>query len=627
VCEVGSGIGDVNPWARHGSMSSMSVAESTVEAAERRDDVAATPKVAGRPRPIVLVVLGVATGVVMTLVLGPWRDRGSDEGAVGRATIDVPVSAVSDDTATSVSEPAGSNIVAVVTPEVENHPELLPLSGSDRQVGGYVVGRHSLLVEGIAFSFEVPAPAWEPYCCSDLDRSAPMAPSEGLYTTTLLISKDTGGPQGAEGVLFWAGYPEATYADPCPDLLSDSAVTGDGAAAVATMVASAPGIDLVSGPAETMIGGRPAQHVQVIVRDDLGCGPGFFYAWNPQSEGPFWSLEVGDTVDVWIIDVDGEVLFIAGGTHSDRLVAEEFTQIVASIRFDCEPISHSTPQIDYVIDLDTCAMTPLTASILESLAEPESPVSPSSYAASPDGTRLAYVGIDSDGHPQIYIADLDGTGVRQVTHDPSAATSPAWSPDGTSVAYIGYESPTRDVRDVFTVDVATAEPRQLTHGANVAGSGLQFTPDGSSVIFTRVTAVWPPNVRLLALAPTSGPVLERNITPLIGPTGELDGAWAGSMSPDGSLVTFMAGNVTAQGILCGPCRHIANLDGTAEWPTPAECYRANPAGTWSPDGSQIVCSSADHRIVLVDVATGHVTHVGDGTSAIWLDDHTLLVDV
>jgi hypothetical protein len=52
----------------------------------------------------------------------------------------------------------------------------------------------------------------------------------------------------------------------------------------------------------------------------------------------------------------------------------------------------------------------------------------------------------------------------------------------------------------------------------------------------------------------------------------------------------------------------------------------NPAGTWAPDGSRIVCSKGD-AIIVVDVATGDVSRVAEGSGAIWLDRHTLLVEV
>jgi Tol biopolymer transport system component len=77
-------------------------------------------------------------------------------------------------------------------------------------------------------------------------------------------------------------------------------------------------------------------------------------------------------------------------------------------------------------------------------------------------------------------------------------------------------------------------------------------------------------------------------------------------------------------------RWVANADGTGRREL-APCYDSIPAGTWSPDGSRIVCNESVpptyDTILVVDVATGDATRVARGLGAIWLDDHTLLVEV
>ena len=70
---------------------------------------------------------------------------------------------------------------------------------------------------------------------------------------------------------------------------------------------------------------------------------------------------------------------------------------------------------------------------------------------------------------------------------------------------------------------------------------------------------------------------------------------------------------------------MANADGT-EMRVFLPFCGWNPAGAWSPDGSRIACSKRDD-IIVVDIATGAVSRVGDGHEAIWLDDQSLLVEV
>lgn len=141
------------------------------------------------------------------------------------------------------------------------------------------------------------------------------------------------------------------------------------------------------------------------------------------------------------------------------------------------------PEVDYVIDLNTGVMTPLPRAIIRSVAKPGKS-GPPRYAASPDGSRLAYVGTGDEGNRQIFIAGIDGTEVRQMTHDPTGAASPAWSSDGRMIAYEGHGG--GDIRNLFVLDVATGESTPVVGAGRVRPwAQPQFTPDGSSLVYTR----------------------------------------------------------------------------------------------------------------------------------------------
>ncbi|HUP20634.1 MAG TPA: hypothetical protein VM778_11870, partial [Gemmatimonadota bacterium] len=140
------------------------------------------------------------------------------------------------------------------------------------------------------------------------------------------------------------------------------------------------------------------------------------------------------------------------------------------------------PEVDYLIDLSTGETTPLPRAILRSHRTGRTHFPPpGQYAASPDGSRLAYRGKGEDGSLQIFIAGIDGTGVRQVTHDPVGAVTPAWSPDGSTIAYQRRGS--GEDGNIHVLDVATAESTQVTdepRPCRVCYLQPVFTPDGSS---------------------------------------------------------------------------------------------------------------------------------------------------
>jgi Tol biopolymer transport system component len=277
------------------------------------------------------------------------------------------------------------------------------------------------------------------------------------------------------------------------------------------------------------------------------------------------------------------------------------------------------PEVDYVIDLNTGEMTPLPKAIIRSLGVTSKS---GQYAVAPGpGSLLAYVGTGDDWNAQIFIAGraaggspgIDGTPPRQVTHDPIGATSPAWSPDGTRIAYVGHGG--GDARNLFVLDVATGESTQITNGTHVlVGERLQFTPDGSSLLYTGGSNQ-SPELRTV-------PVAGGKSTLLIGQGGGMADTGTGSLSPDGSLVTFLGSEVGGP----GPGMWVANADGTERRSLPG--CESNPAGTWSPDGNRIVCGDWRRNVIIVvDIATGNASRVADGTWAIWLDRHTLLVEV
>ncbi len=84
-------------------------------------------------------------------------------------------------------------------------------------------------------------------------------------------------------------------------------------------------------------------NVVVVVREDRGCDPGYFFAWGAPPGGAMWErTEVGDRIQVWVVDVNGALLFIAAETH--RLEAamteadwttldQQIQEIVDSIEF------------------------------------------------------------------------------------------------------------------------------------------------------------------------------------------------------------------------------------------------------------------------------------------------------
>jgi hypothetical protein len=196
------------------------------------------------------------------------------------------------------------------------------------------VARHTVTEQGVSFSFGVPVghldPGdegwWERHSSLTTDKSA---------RGPISINKSMSGPQDAEAIIFWTSFPDGDYADPCAGLLS--LPVGSSAADLAAAVSTAPGTELLTGPSNVTLGGRPAKHVALTVRENVGCNPGFFYTWRAGIGGANWlKTGVGDTIRVWIVDVHGTRLFIEAETTKGYGfgLEREVQQIVESIRFE-----------------------------------------------------------------------------------------------------------------------------------------------------------------------------------------------------------------------------------------------------------------------------------------------------
>lgn len=267
----------------------------------------------------------------------------------------------------------------------------------------------------------------------------------------------------------------------------------------------------------------------------------------------------------------------------------------------------------FVIDLSTGKTTPLPQSLLGGW----------SYPASPDGTRFAYSeGACPPCTPPIvvYVADVDGTGVRKVaTPGVIDAFGPSWSPDGSVLVYQG-SGGLNEVGDLFVVDLATEEVRRITDLAPRRLSRFplspSFSPDGGSVLFqlprgsdantSDVDTRWD----LWSVPVTGGePTLVRR------------DAAMGVYSPDGGTLAYLDALRASVGGGFRSHLWLADADGS----DPRLFLVGGFAFLrWSPDGTRIAYGG-DGMIHVVDVATGQPSYIADGVTAEWLDQDTLVV--
>lgn len=91
-------------------------------------------------------------------------------------------------------------------------------------------------------------------------------------------------------------------------------------------------------------------------------------------------------------------------------------------------------------------------------------------------SQVVFVGGRS-GRKELFLCNVDGSNVRQLTHDNSISVSPGISHDGTRVAYTSYRS---GWADVYLIDLRSGDRRRIVKhpGTN---TGAAFSPDGRRI--------------------------------------------------------------------------------------------------------------------------------------------------
>lgn len=100
-------------------------------------------------------------------------------------------------------------------------------------------------------------------------------------------------------------------------------------------------------------------------------------------------------------------------------------------------------------------------------------------SVSPDGTKLAYVIQVKDKDSNLYIANLDGSEEKQLTHVWGTDWDPSWSPDGKRIVY---SSDSDSDWDIYVVTIDSGDIKHLTFN-NALDAGPRWSPDGSRILF------------------------------------------------------------------------------------------------------------------------------------------------
>jgi TolB protein len=171
-------------------------------------------------------------------------------------------------------------------------------------------------------------------------------------------------------------------------------------------------------------------------------------------------------------------------------------------------------------------------------------------AYSPDGSTIVF-DRSLPNEDALWLMNAEGSGVRRLTHNRSADTSPVFSPDGTRVAFVREATAFKSA--VFVVNVDGSGLKQLTPWHFNVSSKLDWSPDGSRILISSPQTDRPGPSNVFTIRPDGA-----GLTKLTHETKPGVHDLADGFSPDGKKIIF------AKTVDNGPFQvFVMNADGTA----------------------------------------------------------------
>jgi Tol biopolymer transport system component len=261
-----------------------------------------------------------------------------------------------------------------------------------------------------------------------------------------------------------------------------------GVGMVVALVAGA--VLVVASPASATFPGRNGKivfasaisgHNQIYVMEPDGSDVTQLTNGPADDRGPAWSADgkrivfvrrpavKGATDDIWVMNADGTGQTQLTNTPSANDRSPHFSPDGDKIVFGSS--DGVTDWEIYEMNVDGSNVRQLTHNTVDDLGP----------RFSPDGKKIVF----SSGNPasNIWVMDADGSNPRNLTNNPANEFAGDFSPDGEKILFGRAVSGIGSAYDVFVMNSDGSDQRDLTNAPG-GDFGARFSPDGERIVFT-----------------------------------------------------------------------------------------------------------------------------------------------